>query len=63
MVLTYIILGALLFFVLLWVLGYIARRKREVVWRQLAGELGAEFIEGGFFHSGKVQAPHPETSR
>jgi hypothetical protein len=56
MVLTYIILGALLFLILLWILGFISKRKRDEVWRQFASELGAEFIEGGFLHSSKVQA-------
>ena len=56
MVFPLIILGALLFLILLWVLGFISKRKRDAAWRQLAGELGAEFVEGGFFHSSKVQA-------
>ena len=56
MVLPLIILGALLFGILLWVLGYISKRKRDAIWRQLAGELGAEFVEGGFIRSSKVQA-------
>ena len=28
------------------------------IWRQLSGELGAQFVEGGFLKSDKVQAVH-----
>jgi len=32
------------------------KQRRDAVWRQLADEIGAEFIEGGLFSAGKVQA-------
>ncbi len=56
MILPLIILGALIFLILLWVLGSISKRKRDAIWRQLAVELGAEFVESGFFRSSNVQA-------
>ena len=30
--------------------------SQEEVWRQLCSEIGAEFVEGGFWHGNKVQA-------
>ena len=39
------------------VVGFaLARRHRDTAWKQLATELGAEFIDGGLLHSSKVQA-------
>lgn len=39
------------------VVGFIiTRRQRDNAWRQLANELGAEFISGGALHSSKVLA-------
>lgn len=32
------------------------RRQRDTAWKKFAAELGAEFIDGGFFHFSKVQA-------
>ena len=49
-----IFLGALIIVVIIGLL--ISKQKRDAAWRQLASELGAEFIEGGFFRSSKVQA-------
>ncbi len=37
--------------------GEIAKRKRDKAWRQLAGEIGANFVSGGFMRSSKVQMP------
>jgi hypothetical protein len=34
----------------------LTRRQRDTAWKQLAAELGAEFIDGGVLHSSKVQA-------
>ena len=43
--------------VLVAVIGFLLTRQwRDSAWRQLASDLGAEFMEGGFMHSGKVQA-------
>jgi hypothetical protein len=43
--------------VLVAVIGFLLTRQwRDSAWRQLAADLGAEFTEGGFMHSGKVQA-------
>ena len=36
-------------------MGWFGLRKDEV-WRQLSEEIGAEFVEGGFWKGGKVQA-------
>jgi hypothetical protein len=42
---------------LLWIgVSQIRRNQRDTVWRQFASEIGAEFIDGGFFRSSKVQA-------
>jgi hypothetical protein len=39
------------------VVGFvITRRQRDNAWKQLAGEVGGEFIDGGMFRSSKVQA-------
>lgn len=34
----------------------LAKLQRDSAWRHLASDLGAEFIDGGLFHSSKVQA-------
>jgi hypothetical protein len=34
----------------------LTRRQRDTAWKQLAAELGVEFIDGGMLHSSKVQA-------
>ncbi len=34
----------------------ISKRMRDAAWKQFAVEMGAEFIEGGFFRSSKVEA-------
>ena len=33
---------------------------REDIWRQLAAEIGASFVDGGFWKGGKVEASHAE---
>jgi hypothetical protein len=33
---------------------------REDIWRQLAAETGASFVDGGFWKGGKVEASHAE---
>jgi hypothetical protein len=32
--------------------------RRDEVWKQLSSTLGADFVDGGFFGSGKVEAHH-----
>ncbi len=32
--------------------------SQEEIWRQLSAEIGADYVEGGFWRSGKVQATH-----
>ena len=32
------------------------KQQKDAAWRQFANEIGAEFIDGGFFRSSKVQA-------
>jgi hypothetical protein len=34
----------------------VLKQKRDAAWKQLASEIGAEFIDCGFFSSSKVQA-------
>lgn len=34
--------------------------SKDEVWRQLCGEIGAEFVDGGFWKGSKVQARHGE---
>src|SRR6185295_7040002 len=34
--------------------------SREEIWRQLAAETGASFIDGGFWKGGRVEASHGE---
>jgi len=34
--------------------------SREEIWRQLAAETGASFIDGGFWKGGRVEASHAE---
>jgi hypothetical protein len=52
-----IVAGAVVLFVIFAVWGAIAKRKRDNAWRQLAAEIGAKFVDGGFWHSSKVQMP------
>jgi hypothetical protein len=46
-------------------LGNVLGPSREEVWRQLCAEIGADFVDGGFWKGDKVQAhvkswtPHP----
>jgi hypothetical protein len=54
MILTFVFIGVLIIGIIIWVI--ISRQKQAEAWRQFASELGAEFIEGGFFRAGKVQA-------
>lgn len=54
---TLAFLGVAIIFVILWVaISQMRRRQRDEAWRQFASEIGAEFMEGGFFRSSKVQA-------
>jgi hypothetical protein len=55
-----IVAGAVGLFVIFLVWGAIAKRKRDDAWRQLAVEIGANFVEGGLLHSSKVQMPFKE---
>ena len=34
--------------------------SKEEIWRQLCTELGAEYVQGGFWNRDKVQATHDE---
>jgi hypothetical protein len=52
-----IVAGAVALFVIFIIWGAIAKRKRDTAWRQLATEIGATFVDGGFMHSSKVQMP------
>jgi len=54
MITAVIYMGALVLVVALWLLYF--RRRRDDAWRQLARELGAEFIPGGLFRTSKVQS-------
>ena len=54
MIITFIYLAALLLVVALWLLYF--RRRQDAAWRQLATEMGAEFIPGGLFATSKVLA-------
>lgn len=38
----------------------ISKQRRDAAWKQFAGEVGAEFIEGGFFSPSKVQVHFKE---
>ena len=53
----YIAAGAVVIFVIFMVFGFFASRKRDEAWRQLATELGATFVKGGFRRSSLVQLP------
>ena len=55
-----IVVGVVVLFVFFMVLGAINKRKRDDAWRQLANELGANFIQGGFMRSSAVQMPFKE---
>jgi hypothetical protein len=50
----FIFLGVLLIGGIIWAVA--ARQKQDAAWEQLASEIGAEFVKGGFFRSNKVQA-------
>jgi hypothetical protein len=52
-----IVAGAVALFVIFIIWGVTAKRKRDTAWRQLAAEIGANFVDGGFMHSSKVQMP------
>ena len=54
MVTAFIYIAALVLVVALWLLYF--RRRQDAAWRQLASEMGAEFIPGGLIRAGKVQA-------
>jgi hypothetical protein len=54
MIIFFIFLGAVVVVVVIWMV--ISRQKRDAAWMQLASEIGAEFIKGGFFRSSKVEA-------
>lgn len=54
MIAAFIFIAALVIGLIVWVV--ISRQKRDAAWQQLANEIGAEFIEGGFFRGSKVQA-------
>ena len=54
---TLAFLGAVIVFVILWVtISQTRRRERDEAWGQFASEIRAEFVDGGFFRSSKVQA-------
>ena len=54
---TLAFLGVAILFVMVWVaISQLRRQQQNEAWKQFAGEIGAEFVEGGFFRSSKVQA-------
>jgi hypothetical protein len=55
-----IVAGAVVLFVIFIIWGAISKQKRDNAWRQLASEIGANFVAGGFMHSSKVQMPFKE---
>lgn len=55
----FIFLGVLLIGGIIWAVA--ARQKQDAAWEQLASEIGAEFVKGGFFRSNKVQAKARES--
>jgi hypothetical protein len=55
-----IIAGMVVLFVIGVGWGVIAKQKRDNVWRQLATEIGATFVGGGFMRGSKVQMPFKE---
>ena len=49
--------GVVIMLVILWIVGSRIRRAQlDTAWKQFASEIGAEFVEGGFFRTSKVQA-------
>ena len=54
MILFFIFLAVAVFGGIIW--AVIAGQKRDAAWMQLASEIGAEFIKGGFMRASKVQA-------
>ncbi len=54
MLAPFIFLGVLVIGGIIWVRA--TRQKQDTAWGQLASEIGAEFVKGGFFRSNKVQA-------
>ena len=54
MILFFIFLAVAVIGGIIW--AVIARQKRDAAWAQLASEIGAEFIKGGFMRASKVQA-------
>ncbi len=49
--------GVVIILFILWIVGSRIRRAQWVTaWKQFASEIGAEFVEGGFFRTSKVQA-------
>jgi hypothetical protein len=53
MIVAFIFIAALVIGLIVWVV--ISRQKPDAAWQQLANEIGAEFVGGGFFRSSKVQ--------
>jgi hypothetical protein len=49
-----ILTGIFLMAVIAW--AVLSRQARDAAWKQLAAELGGEFLPGGLFRGGKVQA-------
>src|ERR1700690_1357104 len=54
MMLFFIFLGVAMIAVAIWTV--LSRQKRDSAWMQLASEIGAEFIKGGFMRTSKVEA-------
>jgi hypothetical protein len=50
----FVFLGVVIIGAAVWMV--ISRQKRDAAWMQLASEIGAEFIKGGFMRASKVQA-------
>ena len=49
-----IVAGAVGLLVIFIIWGAIAKRKRDDAWKQLANEIGAKFVSGGFMRSSSV---------
>ena len=52
MIIPLVFLGVLVIGGIIWVV--VSRQKQDAAWRQLATELGAEFVRGGFLRTNKV---------
>ena len=54
MILFFVFFGVTMIAVAVWTV--LSRQKRDAAWMQLASEIGAEFIKGGFMRTSKVEA-------